>query len=87
MKSGFMSFVANRYDFFICCMTPCPDAYVVHASSTGQLQSNPHVAGLRLSPGKSTRKALTMMGSNDLVIDEDHIVGPSCQRYNWQAGR
>ena len=27
------------------------------------------------------------MGSNDLVVGEDHMLGPSCQRYNWQTGR
>ena len=42
---------------------------------------------MRLSPGKPTRKAVATMGSNDLVIGEDHIFGPSCQRYNWQTGR
>ena len=28
-----------------------------------------------------------MMGSNDLVIGEDHLLVPSCQEYNWQEGR
>ena len=23
------------------------------------------------------------MGSNDLVVGEDHTLGASCQRYNW----
>ena len=27
------------------------------------------------------------MGSNDLVVGEDHMLGPSCQRHNWQTGR
>ena len=27
------------------------------------------------------------MGSNDLVVGEDHMLGPNCQRDNWQAGR
>ena len=27
------------------------------------------------------------MGSNDLVVGEDHMLGPSCQRSNWQTGR
>ena len=27
------------------------------------------------------------MGSNDLVVGADHMLGPSCQRYNWQTGR
>ena len=36
-----------------------PDASVVHASGSGQLQANPHVAGPWLSPGKTTRRAVT----------------------------
>ena len=61
----------------------CPDASVVHASGSGQL----HVACPWISPGKPTRKAVTTMGSIDLVVDADHMFGPSCQRYNWQTGR
>ena len=52
----------------------CPDAPVVHASGSGQLQANPHVAGPWLSSGKPTRRAVTTMGSNDLVIGEDHML-------------
>ena len=33
------------------------------------------------------RRAVNTMGSNDLVVCEDHMLGPSCQRYNWQTGR
>ena len=62
-------------------------ASVVHASGSGQLQANPHVAGPWLSPGKPTRRAITTMGSNDLVVGEVHMLGPSCQRYNWHTGR
>ena len=62
-------------------------ASVVHASGSGQLQANPHVAGPWLSPGKPTRRAVTTMGFNDLVVGEDHMLGPSCQRYNWKTGR
>ena len=64
-----------------------PDSSVVHASGSGQLQANPHVAGPWLSPGKPTRRAVTTIGSNDLVVGEVHMLGPSCQRYNWQTGR
>ena len=67
------------------CMSP--DASVVHASGSGQLQANPHVAGPWLYPGKPTRRAVTTMGSNELVVGEDHMLGPSCQRYNLQTGR
>ena len=65
----------------------CPDASVVHVSGSGQLQANPHVAGPWLSLGMLTRRAVATMGSNDLVVGEDHMLGPSCQRYNWQIGR
>ena len=51
----------------------CPDASVVHAYGSGQLQANPHVAGPWLSPGKPTRRAVTTMGSSDLVIGEPHV--------------
>ena len=27
------------------------------------------------------------MGSNNLIVGEDHMLGPSCQRYNWKTGR
>ena len=64
-----------------------PDAFFVLASGFGQLQANPHVVGPRLSPGKPTRRAVSMVGSNDLVVGEDHMLGPSCQRYDWQTGR
>ena len=50
-------------------------ASVVHASGTRQLQANPHVAGPWLSPGKPTRRAVTTMGSNDLVVGEVHMLG------------
>ena len=65
----------------------CSDASVVHTSGSGQLLANPHVAGPWLSPGKPNLRAVTTMGSNDLVVGEDHMLGPSCQRYNWQTGR
>ena len=26
-------------------------------------------------------------GSNDLVVGEDHMLGSSCQRYDWKIGR
>ena len=65
----------------------CPDVSVVHASGSGQLQANPHVAGPWLSPGKPTRRVVTMIGLNDLVIGEDHMLGPSFQLYNRQTGR
>ena len=66
----------------VCCISYCPDTLVVHASGFGQLRANPHVAGPWLSPGKSTRRAVTTM-----VVGEDHMLGPSCQRYNSQTGR
>ena len=62
-------------------------ASVVHASGSGQLQANPHVAGPWHSPGKPTRWAVTTIGSNDMVVGEVHMLGQSCQRYNWHTGR
>ena len=53
------------------------DASVVHASGSGQLQANPHVAVPWFSPGKPTRRAVATMGPNDLVVGEDHMLGPS----------
>ena len=38
-------------------------------------------------PGNPTQRVITMVGSNDLVVGEDHMFGPSCQRYDWQTGR
>ena len=59
----------------------------VHASGSEQLQANPHLAGPWLSPGKPTGRAVTTMGSNDLVVGEDHMLGPSCHWHNWKTGR
>ena len=64
----------------------CPDASVVHAAGSEQLQANPHKAGPWLSPGKPTLRAVTTMGSNYLVVGEDHMLGPSCQRNSWKTG-
>ena len=63
------------------------DASVVHTSGSRQLQANPHVAGLWLSPGKPTRRAVSTLGSTDLVVSEDHMLGTCCQRYNCQTGK
>ena len=59
-------------------MHACPETSVVHGYGFGQLQANPHVAGPWLSPWKPTRMAVTTMGSNDLVVGEDHMLGSSC---------
>ena len=67
-------------------MTIALHASVVHASGSGQLQANPPVV-CPFSPGKPTRRAVAMMESNDLVVCEVHMLGPSCQRYNWHTGR
>ena len=64
-----------------------PDASVVHASGIEKLQAIPHVAVPRLSHEKPTRRAITAMGSNDLVVGEDNKLGPRCQRHNWHTGR
>ena len=84
-----------KFDFW-CCKCPfcscylctCgPDASVVHTSGSGQLQANPHVVDQWLYPGKPAWRAVTMMGSNELVVGEDHMLGPSFQWYNWQTGK
>ena len=81
----FLQCVSNGLCY--CVLVSALHASVVHASGSGQLQANPHVAGLWLSPGKPTRRAVITMGSNDLVVAEVHMLGPSCQRYNWHTGR
>ena len=63
------------------------DASVVQTIGSGRLQANLHVEGPWLSAGKPNRSAITTMGSNDTVVGEDHMFGPSCQRHNWQTGR
>ena len=68
-------------------MSISPDASIVHASGSGQMQANPHVAGPWLSSGKPSRRAVTTVGSNDWVVGEDHMLGPSCQWHIWQTGR
>ena len=65
----------------------CPGASVVHASGTGQLPANPPVASLRFNCGRPTKMAVTTMGSSDLVVGEDHLLGPNCLCYSWQTDR
>ena len=60
----------------------CPDASDVHASGTGHLQSNILVVGPMFSPGKPIRRTATEMLSKDVVVGEDHLLGPSCNRYD-----
>ena len=77
-------FFAIMIMLLLLCDVVGPDYSVVHAYDTGQLQAIPQVVGPRLSHGKLTRRAVTTMGSIDLVIGEDHLLGPSCQLENWQ---
>ena len=62
------------------------DDLVVRASGSGQLQANPHVSGPLLSPGKSTSRAVSTIGSNDLVVGEDYMLEPRYRLYNWKTG-
>ena len=39
------------------------------------------------SPGKPTQRSVTTMECNILFVGKDHLLGPSCQRYNWQTDR
>ena len=48
------------------------DASVVRATGNEQLLEKPQEAGPRLSHGKPSRRAVTTLGSNDLVVGEDH---------------
>ena len=57
------------------------------ASGTGQLKANPHVAGPRFSLAKPTQWMVAMMRSNHMVVGEEHLLEPSCQRYGWKTGR
>ena len=49
--------------------------------------------GFELLSSCRARRLLTVFGARrhrvgyDLVIGEDHLVGPICQRYDWQTGR
>ena len=83
----FFNLITARFRIICLPLLVALHASVVRASGSGQLQANPHVAGPWLSPGKPTRRAITTMGSNDLVVGEVHMLGPSCQRYNWHTGR
>ena len=76
----------TEHNYHCCHEAIASDASVVHASGSGQLQANPHVAGPWHSHGKPIRMAVATTGSNDLVVGEDHMLGPSCQRYDWQTG-
>ena len=62
------------------------DASVVHVSDIGHLLGIPPVAKPRLSPGKTPQSAMTTMGTNDLVIDKDHLLGQSYQRQTGRRG-
>ena len=48
----------------VCVLTPP----LSPATSTGQFQANPPVAGPMFSQGKPTRRTVTAMGSNELVV-------------------
>ena len=64
-----------------------PDASVAHASGSRQLPASTPVAVQKHSSGMSTRRAVATLGSNDLVVGEDHMVWPSCLLCNWHTGR
>ena len=51
---------------------------------TGQLQA---VVVQRLSSENPSQRAVITMVSIDLVVGNDHLLGSSCQRYDWQTGR
>ena len=53
-------------------------ASIVDTKGTGKLQANPPVAGPRLSIGMPTQRAVTTMGSIELVVSEEHLLRFSC---------
>ena len=57
----------------------CPIASAVHDSGTEQLKSNPRETDPGLYHGKSNRRTVTRMRTNDVVVGEDHVVGPGFQ--------
>ena len=61
--SGEIALKNNHYYYYY--YVSCSDVSIVQASGTGQLQANPPVAGPRLTTWMPTRRAATMMGSND----------------------
>ena len=68
------------------CMSICPEHPVVHASGTNNCRLISPVTGHRFSPGKPSRRATTTMGSDEFVVGEDYLLGPSYQQYDWQTG-
>ena len=68
--------------YFIIIIVSNPDASVIHASGLGQLLATQPLAGPR-----PIHRAVTTTESNDMVVGEDHMMGPSCQQYNWLTVR
>ena len=57
-------------------------ASIVDTKGTGKLQANPPVADPRLSPGMPTQRAVTTMGSIELVVGEEHLLRLGCLLHN-----
>ena len=87
LRQMFSMVIQPGETIFVGLLFPCPDAFAVHDSGIGQLQANSPVAGPWLSPRKSTPRVVTAIGSDYLVIREDHMLGQRCQGYNWQTVR
>ena len=51
-------------------------------SCTEQQQTYPPVAGPWHCPGKPTWQVVNTMGSNNIVVGEDHLLEPSSQQNN-----
>ena len=51
-------------------------------SLVGPMSDNPPVAGLRLSHWKPIQTAASTIVSNELVVGENFLLGPSCQWYS-----
>ena len=65
----------------------CPDASIVLCLSYWTFAGKSTYGLSEALHWKSTRSVVTMMLSNDLVIGEDLLLGPSCQLFDCQTGR
>ena len=75
------------YMFVWCVVLVCPSRLRCPRLWLRAIAGKSTCGGSVAFPGKPTRRAVTTMGSNDLVVGEVHMLGPSCQRYNWHTGR
>ena len=76
----------NKKKYSICtCIYVCLSVSIVHASGSAQLQAQ--LQGPLFSHCTPTPRAVTWMGSNDMVVGEDHMSGTSFLRHIRHTGR